>query len=252
MKSHHLLTGVILFLFPLISFSQIVNIESARMQSDTLGWMGNAGASFSLIQTTEKIFSANADIHLQYKSPKNLYLIFGSYGYLSATSRKYINNRFFHLRFNHKMGPVLRWEVFTQIQNNLITKIKERFLLGTGPRFKILAIPFIKIYAATLVMYEYEEELTTPVVTHSVARSSSYVSFTMMPSKQVEIISTTFYQPRFSNFSDYRILNEAVLKIKTSKNWSFKMVWNYLFDKFPPDSTPKTNYILSAGFNFEF
>ena len=40
------------FFVPTIANSQIVNIESARMQSDTVGWMGGAGAAVALTQNT--------------------------------------------------------------------------------------------------------------------------------------------------------------------------------------------------------
>ena len=48
--------------------SQIVNIESARMQSDTTGWMGGAGAAVDLTQNVEKIFGADFEAHMQYKT----------------------------------------------------------------------------------------------------------------------------------------------------------------------------------------
>ncbi|MBK8953454.1 MAG: hypothetical protein IPM85_15525 [Chitinophagaceae bacterium] len=46
---------VVLLYSAFTSSAQIINIENARMQSDTTGWMGGAGASFSLNQNKEKI-----------------------------------------------------------------------------------------------------------------------------------------------------------------------------------------------------
>ena len=51
-----------------ITTAQIVNTESARMQSDTVGWMGGLGTAISLAQNTAKIFQANLEVHLQYKT----------------------------------------------------------------------------------------------------------------------------------------------------------------------------------------
>ena len=148
-----------LFIVSSACHAQIVNTEKARMQSDTTGWMGNAGASLSLVKNTQQVFTADANAHLQYKSKKSLYLILASYGFLKGGNNKLIDNTFIHLRYNYKLNKTIRWEVFTQLQNNVVTKIKSRYLLGTGPRFKILSTKIIRLYAASLIMYEHETEI---------------------------------------------------------------------------------------------
>ena len=35
--------------------SQVINVESSRMQSDTVGWKGGIGAAVSLTQNTKNI-----------------------------------------------------------------------------------------------------------------------------------------------------------------------------------------------------
>lgn len=247
----------IIFLFfycflPAFAPAQIVNIERARMQSDTTGWMGNAGASVSLTQNTKKVFASDLDVHLQYKSAKSLYLVLGNYGFLKGAGEKLIDDAFFHLRYNYKLNSVIRWEVFTQLQKNNITGIKSRYLLGMGPRFKILSKSLIKLYAATLLMYEKEKETNLAIPVHNDLRSSSYISFTLSPNKQVEIISTTFFQPRFSNWKDYRILNQASLRVKAGKKTGIRINWNYLNDSYPVPGVPSVNYSLSTGFDYEF
>ena len=44
MKRISLFTLLILTVIPRDSEAQIINVENARMQSDTTGWMGNVGA----------------------------------------------------------------------------------------------------------------------------------------------------------------------------------------------------------------
>jgi hypothetical protein len=231
--------------------SQIVNIESARMQSDTTGWMGGAGASFSIAKNTRKIFSADMDVHLQYKTQKDLWLILANHGFLKAGSEKYVSHGLIHLRYNTKVNPWLRWEIFAQWQNNLITQIDSRYLVGTGPRFKIFSTKVFRLYAASLMMYEREKERTTPVVKHSDMRNSSYVSFTITPEDHFEIISTTYYQPLLKNFSDHRILNQIVLRTKLGKHFKVSMRWSYLHDRFPAGSAPRTTYSFGSGLEYD-
>lgn len=239
-------------LFP--ATAQLVNIESARMQSDTVGWMGSADGGIALGQSVDRLFAARIGAHLQYKtkSNKGLWLLLASYAFEKNGESKYVDNSFLHLRYNYKLNTWLRWEFFGQAQNNLITQMRARILVGTGPRFKILSNDIIKLYAATLVMHEKEKEDTHPFIKHNDIRSSSYVSFTITPTKNIELVSSTYYQPLFKNFSDYRILNEAKFKVKASKHFALSMNWDYLYDRFPAGSAPRTTYTFGSGINFEF
>jgi len=252
LRNYKVLALLVLFSFLfIVSKAQIVNIESARMQSDTTGWMGNASASFALTKNTQKVFSADADAHVQYKSKRSLWLLLGSYDFLKASGSSLIDNTFLHFRYNYKLNPIIRWEAFTQIQKNVITGISSRFLIGTGPRFKVLSNKLIRLYAASLLMYEREDETVSDIIQNN-ARSSSYVSFTITPNKQVEIISTSFFQPMLNNWNDYRLLNQVSIRVKAAKKLALAVKWNYLNDSRPVAGVPSVNYSLSTGINYEF
>jgi hypothetical protein len=248
--------GCLIFLFlhtgsPITA--QVVNIESARMRSDTVGWTGKLGAAFALTQNTRKIFQAHLGAHLQYKtsSDKGLWLILGNFGLLKSSKDKLVSENLFHLRYNRKVNEWLRWEFFGQHQNNAITQIDSRILAGTGPRFKILKKEKFRMYAATLVMYEKEKERTDPVVKHQDIRSSSYLSFSWEPQSNMALVSTTYFQPLFNKLSDHRILNTLTFTIDASRHFGMSVSWNYLFDRFPAGTAPKTNYNFSTGLTYE-
>lgn len=250
----HNKTFLLLLFFCFLQFgtkAQIVNIESARMQSDTTGWMGNAGAGLVLTKNVQQVFSTELDAHVQYKSNKSLYLLLGSYGFLKSAGTSLIDNTFLHFRYNYKINKILRWEAFTQLQQNVISNIKSRFLVGTGPRFKLLGTKMIKLYAASLMMYEREKETNSSLI-HNDIRSSSYVSITFTPNKQLEIISTSFFQPLVNNLNDYRILNQVSVKVKAGKRLGLRVRWNYLNDSRPVPGIPSVNYSLITGADYEF
>ncbi|MBL0334885.1 MAG: DUF481 domain-containing protein [Chitinophagaceae bacterium] len=231
---------------------QIVNIETSRMQSDTVGWMGGGGLAVSLTQNTQQIFGGEAEVHLQYKTSRDmgLWLILADFNYLKVGKDEVVSNQFLHLRYNYKLSEHIRWEVFGQFQNNAVTQIDSRFLVGTGPRFKLVKNSKFRLYAASLVMFEREKESTTPKINHNDLRSSSYISFTWTPTATFEVISTSFFQPLFKKFSDYRILNQLVLKSKISRHFGLSVKWNYLHDRFPAGTSPRTTYNLSTGIDF--
>jgi hypothetical protein len=213
--------------------------------------MGSVGSSISLTKNTTQVFAADANAHVQYKSPKSLYLFLGSYGFLKGNGTKLIDNVFIHFRYNYKLNRFLRWEAFTQLQNNKITGISSRFLIGTGPRFKLMDTKFAHIYTASLIMYEREDETTNDII-HNNIRNSSYISFTIAPNNQLELISTTFFQPRLDDLNDFRILNQASIRVKAAKRIGVRINWNYLNDSRPVQGVPSVNYSLSTGFDYNF
>lgn len=247
-----ILTATAIF-FTFFSYAQIVNIESSRMQSDTVGWQGSLGADVSFHQSVERIFHGNLEAHLQYKTSRDLgvWLILGDIGFLKINNTRFASEGLFHLRYNKKVNNWLRWEFFTQYQNNVITQIDSRFLLGTGPRFKLSQLERFKLYLGCLFMYEREVERTVPKIIHNDVRNSSYISFTWLPKDYLELISTTYFQPLITKFSDYRLLNQIAFKVKATPHFSLSVKWNYLHDRFPAGTAPRITYSFSTGINYD-
>lgn len=140
--------------------AQIVNVESKRLQSDTTGWLGSIGTSFQLESSAVKVVNLEAEAQVEYKAPRSLYLFLANYKFLKGEGKTFQNSLFYHFRYNYKVDKLLRWEGFTQLQQNNIAGIKARFLLGTGPRFKLSGSKKLALFAATAARYEYEQELT--------------------------------------------------------------------------------------------
>lgn len=232
--------------------AQIVNVENARIHSDTTGWMGSAGALLSMTKNTDEIFLVQINAHVQYKTQKDLFLILGNYGFLSGSSQNLINNSFFHLRYNRKLNKILRIEFFTQILQNPVTKIDYRILTGAGPRFKLTEKKKFRLYAASLVMHEYERELNEEKTIHNDIRSSSYVSFSYQPNDNTEMVNTVFYQPLFSYLNDYRILDQFKFSVKAGKKLALAFNVNYLYDNKPVVGVPRINYTVSTGIDYNF
>ena len=232
--------------------AQIINVENSRIHTDTVGWAGELGVQLSFTKNTQEVLLAQLNAHLQYKTEKDLFLILGNYGFLSGASVNLINNSFMHLRYNRKLNDVLRIEAFTQILQNPVNLIDYRILTGAGPRFKLSDSKKLKLYAASLVMHEYERELDSVKTIHNDIRNSSYVSFSLLPGSQTELINTIFYQPLFTSISDFRILDQMKFSVKTGKKFAVTLNLNYLYDNAPPLGVPRINYTFSTGLDYKF
>lgn len=233
--------------------AQIVNIERQRIATDTTGWFGTAVASFSGSKSTKSILSVASTTLLEYKSrsTKDLWLLITELSLVKSASEKFSNSGFGHLRYNRKLGGAVRWEIFTQIQYNSLTKIDKRILIGTGPRFKLTPYENAKFYWGVAYMYEYEE-LLDPLVYNKDHRASSYFSFTLTPTETVSLISTTYVQPLLEDARDYRLSNESTLVLGITKKLNLNATFKYAYDSRPPEGVPLNTYSFSNGIELEF
>jgi len=240
---------IVLFLY-LQGTAQILNIESYRIHTDTTGWAGKIGFDFSLTKNTKSLMSIGNKSHIQYKFKNNLILLLGQYSLLVSDNDNLIDKSILHLRYNHYFTAKIIGEWFVQGQRNAVSKIDFRGLAGAGLRFKLSKNNKYRYYYGSTLMYETEK--TTADITGVLWRWSNYFSFTISPVKSMSFVSTTYYQPAFDNFSDYRIASQNVFFFLLSKHLNFKTTFNYNYDSSPVVDVPKTQYNLSSGIVYIF
>jgi hypothetical protein len=240
------------FIFlPGISFCQIVNIESQRIITDTVGWSGDLGISVSASKNTKSYFTFNGHGHLQFKSHKNLFLSILDYNLVHAGNEDFDNTGFGHLRYNRKVSDLFSFEAFTQFQFNEITKIELRSLNGLGFRLKLSQYERSKFYYGLAYMFEYEEVKDVSFINKD-HRMSSYFSFTLKPEETVVFSNTTYIQPKLNEFRDYRLSNNTRLVFNITTHLKFVTQFNFLFDARPPEGVPRSSYEVKNGLNYRF
>jgi hypothetical protein len=245
----------VFWIFILASFSmqsQIINVESLRLVTDTTGWAGSVGLNLDIYKNTRDLVRIKNHIHVQYKTPKHLVLFMNSISFDRADGSEFVNKGVQHLRYNYRIKPRLNWEAFVQNQYNAISKITYRRLVGTGPRYKLLSSDKYKMYMGSLLMYENEKTSEDTPVLHKDWRNSSYFSFSFFFTKTVKLVSTTYYQPKLSAFDDYRVAHQSALFLKLYKNLSFKTTFKYNYDVFPVEGIPSVDYGLTNGLMYKF
>ncbi len=232
--------------------SQILNAESLRKVTDTSGFSGSASLNFSVKRDVNDYLGASSSIHIQYKMNKHLVLLKNDIEFQKIESNQFENAGIAHLRYNYRFHSRIAWEIFTQAQYNKLSKIEFRGLVGTGPRFKVTTSEKYKFYLGTHIMYEYEElsDGITPIQRDF--RSTSYLSFSLYPTKTVSLISTTYYQPKIKDFGDYRFSNQSSLLIDVFENFAFKTSYTFIYDETPAVGIPNSQYNLESGFVYSF
>ncbi len=245
-------------LLPILFFTitygqaQILNAESLRKVTDTSGFSGSASANFALKRNVNDFVTLGSDMHVQYKNNNHLALFKNDVNFQKIEGEKFENSLISHLRYNYKIHPRVAWEVFVQGQYNKINLIEFRGLAGTGPRVKLTNSETYKFYVGAAAMYEYEELLDEVTPIQRSFRGSSYVSFSLYPRDNISIISTTYYQPLFNNFSDYRISSQSSLLVGLFSNFSVKLSHTFVYDAFPAVGIPNSQYEFTTGVAYTF
>lgn len=249
---------LVLILFSVIStslntplFSQIVNIEGKRINTENTEWAGFLDVGFSLQKSEKKLFKLKGLGHVQYKTINDLFLLLTSFEFITVNNGDLENRSLVHFRYNRKLNSFIRWEAFVQQQFNRVKNIKNRFLLGTGPRFELTGSKKFNSALGLLYMYEIEK-LTDSVITGKYHRISSYLSFSFSPSDKIKFVSTTYYQPNIKAFSDYRISSGNNMIIKLSSKLAFTLNADFDYDSFPAAGIDKISYSISNSLRITF
>lgn len=245
-------------------FSQLVNIETSRMQTDSIRYAGNANLSYNYQRTNDvslNAFKASLSTQLKTKNLKNIFLFLGNYDIArsntaagSIADNSTINNSGFgHFRYNYKFNKWLRWEAYTQLQFNELLSLKYRYLAGTGARFKLNHGQIIKTYLGISSFYEYEQIQDIQQTVNKDVRMSNYIVISIkFPKERGEFTSTTYYQPLFRQLSDYRLTNQSLIQLTITKQLSFTTSVNYFFDFNPPSGVQQSTFSINNGLRFTF
>ena len=232
--------------------AQIINVESLRRASDSSKWSGSGSLDIGLIKNTNAIFRANNRIRLQYNTHKNVYLFINDFSLQKIEDNSIVNRGTQHFRYNRSIGERIKFEAFAQSQYDAISDIKFRGLLGLGPRFKLSKNKDYRYYLGTLVMYEHEEASNNSIDLLRDFRGSVYFSCSLFPMENLSIVSTTYYQPLLTAFSDFRISNETSIAVRIIEKLAFKITLVYNFDTDPILNIPRTQYELTNGLIYSF
>lgn len=233
------------------SFAQVINIENKRFLNDTNGWVGNVDFNFNVVNNTQQVLQFSNAIRVQYQKNRSRFILLNDLNFIKAGNTDFANAGYQHFRYNYKVSKWLTMEAFTQTQYNPILKLDFRYLLGAGPRLKLLKKENARIYIAALYMYEYDDIINDAVNLYE-HRISSYLTCTFSVFKTVELTSTTFYQPNIENTSDYRIANDSGLEIHINKHLNFKSTFNMLYDTKQPTGIPDLVYSFRNGLSIKF
>jgi hypothetical protein len=233
--------------------AQLVNIESKRMQSDSVRFALKSDLLFDYTDNNgDYIFQIGSNLTTQYKSKdlKKIYFFIGNYQLIRSGDRDFGNSWFFHLRYNQKLSSLFRIEAFIQNQNNALLTITSRNLVGAGIRLKLISSETTKIYLGNAYMYEIEKIKATGQQFYN-HRNSSYLSVTQAFKRTaLDLTGTVYFQPLYANLNNHRILLQLKAELPITKVLSLSALYNYFYSSFSTVEDSDRSSNLSIGFTF--
>lgn len=230
--------------------AQLVNIESKRMQLDSVRFALKSDVFFNYTDNNgDYIFQVGSNLTAQVKSRdlKRIYFFIGNYNLIRSEAQDFQNSWFFHLRYNQKLSPLFRIEAFLQNQNNTLLTITRRNLVGGGIRLKWISKESTKAYFGNAYMYEIEKIAATDQQFYN-HRNSSYLSVSHAVKKPaLDFTGTVYFQPLYRAVGNHRILCQLKAELPLTSVISLSALYNYFYSSFSPVAESDRSSNLSAG-----
>lgn len=246
--------SVLLLLISNLSFAQLVNIESKRMQTDSIRFVLKSDLTFSYNNNDgDYIYQIGGALSTQLKSKdlKKVYFLIGNYKLIRAEEKDFQNSWFAHFRFNYKLSNLWRLESFIQSQHNELLDINSRNLIGAGLRLKLISKEHVKLYFGNAYMFEREKSdaFNKRFNNH---RHSSYLSISAtFNESKLNLLNTIYYQPLYDQISNYRILEQFRAEIPINTALHLFTQFNYYLDSLTPQDDRQYTSNISFGIGWQ-
>ena len=234
-----------LFLSTDFLFAQIVNMESARKENLS-GFHFQANLGLNGSSGTVDRTNYSVETRLDFNSDKWQRFIVFSYKREEKDDSITSNNTFFHLRAVRKVNSLFSWEIFTQLSEKPLQKIKRRELFGAGVRLS----PFKSLRIGLGLFDENEERILSE--TRKTTRLNTYITNNFKISDTATFESTLYIQPDIDDFSEVRSFFVAGLRLKINEKFSSIISYENTYDSSPPPNTDESNSFYGIKFSFEY
>ncbi|WP_086476732.1 MULTISPECIES: DUF481 domain-containing protein [Arenibacter] len=235
--------------------AQLVNIESKRMQSDSVRFALKSDLLFNYTDNNgDYLFQIGSNLTTQFKTKdlQKIFFFIGNYKLIRSNEKDFQNSWFFHLRYNQKLTSLFRVEAFIQNQNNTKLTITSRNLVGAGIRLKLISSEMTRVYFGNAYMYEIEKIADTGQQFYN-HRNSSYLSAThSFKETSLNLTETIYFQPLYNDFGNHRILLQMKAELPLSKVISLSALYNYFYSSFSAVNDIDRSSNLSLGITFTY
>lgn len=237
------------------SATAIVSMEGLHTSKPKEGFSGNVELSLSNTSGNTEKEEYSLGSRLQWHQGKVTDYLLLSAHYGESSGVKNTDNAFIHLRHIQQFQPRTAWEAFMQAEQNEFARLEYRGLAGGGLRFTLYEKENRGAVFFGIGTYYSEERIddTYPDAgTETLWRGNTYLLLKYQATPNTVLASTTYYQPSTEGADDYRLLEQAALKVKLTDMLSLVVSAEYSFDSEPPQGVEKRDVTYKTAFSLGF
>ena len=238
---------LVLFIYPMFSWGQVVNIESDR-GGDKQGLHGSNEVGLSLQRGNVKVFQYQLGLRADYISGDHHALIIGSSAYGENNGKPFQDQSYTHLRWSAMWWGHVGTEIFAQVQTAEFQLLTLRQLTGCGLRFTLLS-DHLAIGVGGMTDYE---RISTIEADKLDIRATSYIRIGKEWKNKVKGQLITYFQPLFEDLEDYRILTTGSLEFTLNNVFSVVNELNYAYDTRPPEQVVNNDLQIKIKFKIKW
>ncbi len=244
------------FLFLSTSLFGLVTIAPVDIGSKP-GLSGNISGSLSTKSGNTQQDEYTLGLRAQYDQGSK-YVTWGAltYDYGKSNGTKNEDKIYAHLRYIHAIDDAKEWtgEFFVQTERDKFKDINERSLSGAGVRWRFLnSEEWGKAYLGVDGMLE-KIDYTHPQINpnENNSRLNSYLAWTQTFSNTTKLSFLGYFQPKFSDTSDYVALQTVELIVPIYGKLNLTLTAKYGYDSRPPVDVKKADsaYVTSLLWSF--
>lgn len=253
----------LLFLFPFLSFSQILNID----KSDTSDYVSKPKTNFNFSTGLEvdkqqiTLWDATNTAEMMMQKKKELLIAAASYRFTYNGPDDILNAGFIHLRYRHNYKNKFQPETFIQYQWDNKRGLEYRALGGMNIRYNLWKGDKWDFNAGLGLMYEEEKwnydavdsnkipSNPVPII-NKLIKLNSYIRLDWKASENSDVAINLFVQIRPNIFKP-RIAPHVQWNINAGKHIGFSVSFSGIYDEAPVVPIHKFYYSMSNSLVFK-
>lgn len=229
----------------------IINVETMRVQKQSDGFSGKLQLDSDLASGNSNSQRVSFGNRLQWDYGNKTNFIITSYSYGESGGVRDVNKGFIHLRHIEHVSDKWAWEGFGQMEQNEFTRLAYRGLVGGGVRHTLHQNENKSgVYLGLGGFYSTErldDNSTTDLV-----RANIYFVVKHALNDANHLMSTTYYQPAFSNPDDFRALEQLTYESAINERLSLQISLSITHNSQPPTGVKPTDTSFHTGIKFNF
>jgi hypothetical protein len=245
--------------------AQIVNID--RLSRDTTPpkpWNVQVSMQIDMDEQKNNIFDEDGSFEIAHQLKRNTAILAGISELVTGGPQNNVLN-YGSLQFRDRILPAhkLHPEFFAQYQFDEVKGLRHRALVGLNARYVVKDEGTFRLFAATGLMYEYEDwdykgvllisEIPSgaPDVIKRLVKSTSYARVSKSISDKVDMSLVVFYQARPEYFfKQHRIAEYCQFNFAISSYFSLTLEFDSIYDTDPVVPIKKFYFSFNQGLTF--